>query len=59
MKGVFMGDLSAADVLAMTKENGNGFLEGNGIIILLLFLLFLGGGFVVSAVIQMLQHRAQ
>lgn len=39
-----MGDLSAADVLAMTKENG-GFLEGNGIIILLLFLLFLGGGF--------------
>jgi len=39
-----MSDLSASDVLAMTKENG-GFLEGNGIIILLLFLLFLGGGF--------------
>lgn len=39
-----MSDLSAADVLAMTKDN-SGFLEGNGIIILLLFLLFLGGGF--------------
>lgn len=26
-------------------ENENGFLEGNGIIILLLFLLFIGGGF--------------
>lgn len=40
-----MGDLSAADVLAMTKGENGGFLEGNGIIILLLFLLFLGGGF--------------
>jgi len=41
-----MGDLSAADVLAMTRTNETGgFLEGNGIIILLLFLLFLGGGF--------------
>lgn len=39
-----MGDISAADLLAMTN-NKNGFLEGNGIIILLLFLLFLGGGF--------------
>lgn len=39
-----MGDLSASDVFAMTRDNG-GFLEGNGIIILLLFLLFLGGGF--------------
>lgn len=39
-----MSDLSASDVLAMTRDNG-GFLEGNGIIILLLFLLFLGGGF--------------
>jgi len=40
-----MGDtLSASDVMALTKDNG-GFLEGNGIIILLLFLLFLGGGF--------------
>lgn len=40
-----MGDFSAADVLAMARNNGNGdFLEGNGIIILMLFLLFLGGG---------------
>jgi len=40
-----MGDtLSASDVMALTKDNGN-FLEGNGIIILLLFLLFMGGGF--------------
>lgn len=39
-----MGDLSAADVLAMTRSDNGGFLEGNGIIILLLFLLFLGGG---------------
>lgn len=39
-----MGELSAADVLAM-KSNENGFLEGNGIIILILFFLMLGGGF--------------
>lgn len=41
-----MGELSAADVLAMTRngDNNSGFLEGNGIIILLLFMLFLGGG---------------
>ena len=41
-----MGDLSAADVLAMTRDNNNSsFLEGNGIIILILFFLMLGGGF--------------
>lgn len=40
-----MGDLDAGDVLAMTSRDNGGFLEGNGIIILLLFLLFLGGGF--------------
>lgn len=41
--------LSAADVLALARETGgdrdNGFLEGNGIIILILFfLIMLGGG---------------
>lgn len=41
-----MGDFSAADVLAMTRNEGSGsFLEGNGIIILILFFLMLGGGF--------------
>jgi len=42
-----MSDLSAADVLAMTRSGeGAGFLEGNGIIILILFfLMFAGGGF--------------
>ena len=37
--------LTAGDVLAMTNRDNGGFLEGNGIIILLLFLLFMGGGF--------------
>lgn len=41
-----MGELSASDVFAMTRnDSNNNFLEGNGIIILLLFLLFMGGGF--------------
>lgn len=40
-----MGELSASDVFAMTRNDNNNFLEGNGIIILLLFLLFMGGGF--------------
>ena len=41
-----MSDLSAADVLSLSRNNdGNGFLEGNGIIILILFfLMFAGGG---------------
>jgi hypothetical protein len=44
--GFTMGEtgLSAADVLALTKNNGDGFLEGNGIIILVLFLLMSGFG---------------
>lgn len=41
-----MSDLSAGDILAMTRNNNEGFLEGNGIIILILFLLlFSGNGF--------------
>lgn len=41
-----MSDLSAADVLAMTRNGGegSGFLEGNGIIILILFFLMFSGG---------------
>ena len=35
--------LSAADVMAMTK-GADGFLEGNGIIILILFFLIFGFG---------------
>lgn len=38
-----MENLSAGDVLAMTKNN-DGFLEGNGIIILILFFLIFGFG---------------
>lgn len=40
-----MGEgLSAGDILALAKENGDGFLEGNGIIILILFFLIFGFG---------------
>lgn len=35
--------LSAGDILALTKENGGNFLEGNGILIILFFLVFFGG----------------
>lgn len=35
--------LSAGDILALAKDN-DGFLEGNGIIILILFLVLLGAG---------------
>lgn len=38
-----MSDLSASDILAMRNDD-NGFLEGNGIIILILFFLMLGNG---------------
>lgn len=38
-----MSELTASDVLAMTRGK-DGFLEGNGIIILILFFLMLGGG---------------
>lgn len=38
-----MSDLTAADIAAMTRKDG--FLEGNGIIILILFFLVFGGGF--------------
>ena len=38
-----MSDLTAADIAAMTRKDG--FLEGNGIIILILFFLMFGGGF--------------
>lgn len=38
-----MADLSAADVLAL-KDDNDGFLEGNGIIILILFFLIFGFG---------------
>lgn len=37
------GGLSAGDILALTKD-GDGFLEGNGIIILILFFLIFGFG---------------
>lgn len=42
-----MGEgLSAGDILALTRDanNGDGFLEGNGIIILILFFLIFGFG---------------
>lgn len=39
-----MADITPADMIAMSDRHDNGFLEGNGIIILLLFFLFLGGG---------------
>jgi hypothetical protein len=38
-----MADLSAADVLALKDNDNEGFLEGNGIIILILFFLMFGG----------------
>lgn len=38
-----MGELNASDVLAMTRSK-DGFLEGNGIIILILFFLMFNGG---------------
>lgn len=38
-----MADLNAADVLAL-KDDNDGFLEGNGIIILILFFLIFGFG---------------
>ena len=45
MYNVMMEDsgLSASDVLALTKDE-DGFLEGNGIIILILFFLIFGFG---------------
>lgn len=36
------GNMSAADVMALTRDGGN-FLEGNGILIILFFLVFFGG----------------
>lgn len=39
---MFENGLSAGDILALTKDK-DGFLEGNGIIILILFFLLLGG----------------
>lgn len=39
-----MGELTASDVFAMTRNNNEGFLEGNGIIILILFFLIFGMG---------------
>lgn len=41
---MFENGLSAGDLLALTKDN-DGFLEGNGIIVLILFLLMFSGGF--------------
>lgn len=38
-----MADLTPADVFAMNSGRDSGFLEGNGIIILILFFLMLGG----------------
>lgn len=37
-----MSELNAGDVLAMTRNND--FLEGNGILVLLFFIMMLGGG---------------
>lgn len=36
---------SLADIAAATGDRNDGFLEGNGVIIILLFFLMLGGGF--------------
>lgn len=40
-----MSDLTASDVFAMTNGRGNDFLNGNGILIILFFLIFGYGGF--------------
>lgn len=40
-----MSELTASDVLALTRDGDKGFLEGNGIIILILFFLMFGNGF--------------
>jgi len=53
---------AAADVLAMTRNSGEGFLEGNGIIILILFFLifgFGGNGFGKSDALQNSLTRAE
>lgn len=57
-----MSELNASDVLAMTRNNGEGFLEGNGIIILILFFLifgFGGGGFGNNSAWQNSMTRAE
>ena len=38
------GGLSIADALALGKNNEDGFLQGNGILIILFFLIFFSGG---------------
>lgn len=50
-----MSDLTASDVLAMTNgRNGGDFLNGNGILIILFFLIFGMGGWEASVATMLL-----